>query len=388
MTTLRIGYTCHDAFPSTDTNTQQIAWTLSEVARLGHQVHLHVRALPHGHDHRDAIARHYGFDGGCVPEGLQFSAARHDRGGSSFGRALFDLSAPRDVARTGVDLLWTRDPLALVRAVRVGVPAVFETFRPDFARADAFRLWRAATLSRVSGVITHSQLAAEAFVDAGVPPARVLVAHNGYAPELMAPALSREDARRLTGLPADASLLVYTGHVGPQKGTEALVGLAAALPSATLVIVGVDAHGPERDWVLSCAASAGASNIVLVPRVSVPDVARYLYAADCLVVPPTDAPLTRYGRTVLPMKLFSYLAAGRPILAPDLPDVREVLTHAETAVLVQPGDTAAAARQVAALLADGALSARLGAAALEASRRFTWQARAVTITRALASWIR
>ncbi len=203
----------------------------------------------------------------------------------------------------------------------------------------------------------------------------------------MAPVLTRAEARAATGLPADGPLVIYTGHVGPQKGTDALIALAAAVPEARLVIVGVDNDSRERQWVEQCAAAAGANNVVLVPRVGLRDVARFLYAADCLVIPPTDAPLARYRHTVLPMKVFSYLAAGRPILAPALPDVEEVLTDDVNAVLVTPGRVDAQAAALRALLADTSRANRLAASAFESSRTFTWATRAAAITDAMATWI-
>src|SRR6185436_6252038 len=114
------------------------------------------------------------------------------------------------------------------------VPAVFETYRPDYARSARFKPWRIATIGhsrrmtwvgehRLAGVITHSALAHDAFVEAGVPAERVLVAHNGFAPSLMEPRLSRDEARRSLGLSGDRPLAVYTGHVGPHKGTKAVV---------------------------------------------------------------------------------------------------------------------------------------------------------------------
>jgi len=102
---------------------------------------------------------------------------------------------------------------------------------------------------------------------------------------------------------------------------------------------------------------------------------------------PTDEPLTRYRRTVLPMKVFSYMAAGRPILAPALPDLEEVLTHDQTAVLVPPDDAGLAARALRDLLGDPARAGRLAAAALDASREFTWEARARKISSALQTWL-
>ena len=384
---LRIGYTCHDALPSTHTNTQQIIWTLSEVARLGHTVDLCVPAI-RGGDGADAsgrIARHYGVPGGQLPGALRVIPAGRNDASSALAKGLFDLRAPSRFAPSTHELIWTRDPMALVRAVRTGLPVFFETYRPDFAAAPAFAPWRSAALraGALAGVITHSRLAADAFEAAGVARERVLVAHNGHAPSLMEPVYDRPSARTRLGLPLDRPLVVYTGHVGPAKGTDALVALAAALPEVTVVIVGVESDSAEGAWVRAQAAAAGALNLLLLPRVELAAVARYLYAADCLVVPPTDEPLERYGRTVLPMKLFSYMAAGRPILAPDLPDVREVLTDGHDARLVRPGDSAAAAAAVRALIAEPAEAERLACQAQRAAQQYTWAARAERVT----SWM-
>lgn len=378
---MRIGYTCHDAFPSTTTNTQQIFWTLSEVARLGPTVDLCIPALLGRGDARERLARHYGATGARLPDALRLVPLGTSAPAGSIARARFDVVAPRRFSTRTHDVLWTRDPLALVAALQRGVPTIFETYRPDFASAPAFAPWRLACLRsrRLAGIITHSRLAASAFRRAGTPGQLLLTAHNGYAPTLMSPVLSVADARARLGLPLDAPLVVYAGHVGPQKGTEALIAMAAALPYVKLAIVGVDEASDQRRWLEACAARAGAGNLLLVPRVDVADVAPYLYAADCLLIPPTGDPLTRYGRTVLPMKLFPYLAAGRPILAPRLPDIEELLTDEVNAVLVQPGDIAAAASALGELLRDGARAARLAAAAAGAARDLTWAARARTI---------
>jgi glycosyltransferase involved in cell wall biosynthesis len=79
---------------------------------------------------------------------------------------------------------------------------------------------------------------------------------------------------------------------------------------------------------------------------------------------------------VLPMKVFNYLGAGRPILAPDLPDTKGVLEHGRNCLKVAPDDRRAAAAGLALLGSDAVLCERLGAAAATAARRFTWEARA------------
>jgi glycosyltransferase involved in cell wall biosynthesis len=178
--------------------------------------------------------------------------------------------------------------------------------------------------------------------------------------------IDKFEARARLGLPEDEKLVVYAGHVGPEKGTDALIRVAAELKGARLVVVGV-----EDEWW-------SADNVIAVPRVPVPKVGAYLFAADALIVPPTAAPLTRYRGTVLPMKLFSYLAAARPIVAPRLPDIEEVLTHDESALLVRPTPAAAAAA-LTRVFNDPDLADRLAGHAKLLSARYTWAARARTI---------
>ena len=87
------------------------------------------------------------------------------------------------------------------------------------------------------------------------------------------------------------------------------------------------------------------------------------------------------------MKIFSYLAAGRPILGAATPDVEEVLTNARTAMLVPPGDTDAAAAALRTVLTNTTLAASLASAAAEHARQYTWDGRARRITRALGDWL-
>ena len=379
---MRIAYTCHDSFPSASTNTQQTFWTIAEVARRGVSVDLIIPSVTGDSkgDIAPSLARYYGLPIDQLPEGLRVTAlGRHALQGS-FAKGRFDwrIGALLRERRPPYDMVWTRDPVALTACARAALPVMFETYRPDYATRRVFAPWRWLSLRSRSlhGVLTHSHLAARAFVGAGVPSDRVLTAHNGFAPSLLQPRLTRAEARAALGLPLEGQIAVYAGHTGPEKGVDVLVALAAAAPAALMVIVGADAASEDGRRLSAAAQKLGVHNLVLRPRVQLEAVAAYLYAADCLVIPPTDEPLRQFRRTVLPMKVFMYLAAGRAIFAPRLPDVEEVLTDGETARLAAPDDRAAAAAAFADLLGDSALQDRLAANALVASARYTWSARA------------
>jgi glycosyltransferase involved in cell wall biosynthesis len=92
-----------------------------------------------------------------------------------------------------------------------------------------------------------------------------------------------------------------------------------------------------------------------------------------LVLPnPASAISTRFTS---PLKLFEYMAAGRPIVASDLPAITEVLRHEKNALLVAPGDPAALAAAVRRLLNDRALADRLAQAALVDAGEYSWDRR-------------
>jgi glycosyltransferase involved in cell wall biosynthesis len=70
------------------------------------------------------------------------------------------------------------------------------------------------------------------------------------------------------------------------------------------------------------------------------------------------------------------MAAGRPIVASDLPSSREVLRDGESALLVPPGDATALAAAVRRVLSDRELAARLAHAAWDEAPQYSWDARA------------
>ena len=77
-----------------------------------------------------------------------------------------------------------------------------------------------------------------------------------------------------------------------------------------------------------------------------------------------------------PLKLFEYMAAGRPIVASDLPSIGEVLRDGENAVLVEPGNPQAFVAGLQRIKDDTALAGRLAAQAAEDVRDYTWARRA------------
>ncbi len=178
--------------------------------------------------------------------------------------------------------------------------------------------------------------------------------------------------------PDQAPTAGYAGHLYPWKGVDVLVRALSLAPSIRGVIVGGHPQEADRDRIAGLIRELDLESRVEVAGLVRPgDVPGALAAATTLVLPNTATAISE--RYTSPLKLFEYLALGRPIVASDSPAIREVLTHGETALLVPPGEPRALADALTLLSRDRALAARLGAAANALSASYTWEARAARL---------
>jgi glycosyltransferase involved in cell wall biosynthesis len=255
-------------------------------------------------------------------------------------------------------------------ARRIGVPLYLEVNAPiaeERMRFGGLRLhgiarrleawtWKAATrVVAVTGVL-KSMIAA-----AGVPPGRIEVMSNGIDPSAFADLPLRPDA-------PDPLVLGFVGFVRDWHGLDAVISAMAkhgGSPGLDLVVVG---DGPARSALEHQAANLGITNRVhftgLAPHEEVP---RLVAEFDIALQP-------RAVAYASPLKIFDYMAARRAIVAPDQPNIREILTDGQTALLFDPTQPDAVWRAVLRLASDASLRAKLGAAAHAAieQRGYTW----------------
>lgn len=137
-------------------------------------------------------------------------------------------------------------------------------------------------------------------------------------------------------------VLGYVGSLMAWKGVAVLIDAMAILPERFEAhVVGGEREDADREALVRRARERGVSNrIRFTPFVPASRLPETLREVDAFVLPLYDE---AHGSS--PMKLFEYLAAGRPVLASDLPSVREVVSHGESARLFAPGDPDALAEQ-------------------------------------------
>jgi glycosyltransferase involved in cell wall biosynthesis len=178
------------------------------------------------------------------------------------------------------------------------------------------------------------------------------------------------------------SAVYYVGQLYPWKGVDTLLHAAAADSEAQYVLVGgteeVGANEPDIERLKGLAHRLNvADRVQFTGWVPYREVSQLLRDAAVTVIPLPDTPFGRYFTS--PLKLFDYMAAGVPIVASDLPSLRDVLKHETNALLVPPGNHLALADAVKRLRTDPPLARRLADQARDDVRQYSWDARAARL---------
>ncbi len=288
---------------------------------------------------------------------------------------LFHRLAAARCARRGVELVFTRTYLAPRYTLARGLPTVVETHNPPDDDPQRQALYAALHHPLVLAVVTISQDLARRYQQFGLPADKILVAPDGVDLDAFAQPLAKEAARAKLGLPQDRPLAAYVGHLYDGRGVEHIVEAAQRLPSVEFLLVG--GHPQDLARWQERTRGLGLANLRFAGFVPNRRVPTYLWAADILLMPYGNAcPTVEW---MSPLKMFEYMAAGRAIVASDLPAVREVLRHGQTAWLCAPDSGEALARAVAELAADPELAGRLGRSARDRADRYSWDARVQNI---------
>ena len=188
---------------------------------------------------------------------------------------------------------------------------------------------------------------------AGVPAERIVVVPNGIDladfPETL--------AARQSGAEAGELVLGFVGFVRDWHGLDAVVRGIAAWDGPVRLKLRVVGEGPARPGLERLAAELGIAERVeftgLAKREAIPG----LVAGFDVALQPAAVPYAS------PLKVFEYMAAGRAIVAPDQPNIREVLEDGRTAILFDVKQPDGLWQAIRRLVADPDLRARLGRAA-------------------------
>lgn len=364
-------YVSNATIPSRTANSIHVVKMCEALARCGRAVELIYPNVGAEEDYPENVYRFYG-----ASENFRLKHVARPRLRGARQYFSFRAAVRAWLRRSAI---YSRNLHACYYAARLGVPVVYESHAPivseDLLSLKMFRTAIKSRHFRKLVVITHAlkELYQREFF---LPPDKITVLPDAASP--VPPYLTRMEAIR------DEALLNvgYIGQLYRGKGMELISKLAPLCPWAKFHIVG----GLEADidkWKGEC---TGLSNITFHGFVPHAQVQRFTRAMDVVLLPNQPYVAAHGGghrnisEWTSPLKAFEYMAAGKAIIASDLPVLREVFVPNRNALLCAPDDPHAWSEALQRLSMDRVLKDALEVAALaDFEAHYSWDARAKAV---------
>lgn len=217
-------------------------------------------------------------------------------------------------------------------------------------------LWSTPFLKLLDGIITISKGLKEYYVSLGLASEKILVAHSGVDLKLFNIKKTKEEIRKELSLPLDKKIVAYVGK-------EQTMGREKGVGELREVLESLQKENPEI-------------YPLFVTDVSFKKVPLYMKSADVLVMnyPNTE----HYAKYMSPLKLFEYMASEVPIVAPDLPSIREVLNEDEV-YFFKPDNSEDLAKTIERALVKYLQAQEIAKKAQENVGKYSWDKRAQSI---------
>ncbi len=377
---MRIAYCTNVRLPSERAHGHQIAKVTQALRELGHEVEIFAPYRKNEID--ESFAAYYGlassvrlhqlgaFDGiaawwtpGIV--GLKLTTF-------FFARILRQILLRR---RDQFDLIYTRTPEILSALGDLGIPIIVELHKiPRLGRLRFLKHVRSCRL-----IVALTSPMRQALIDQGISDIPVIAEGDAVDLHDFEALPDASDTRLSLGVPAGVPMIVYAGQLasmGLSKGIPELLAALLVLRKRGLDFRAVIAGGPDevKQRFIEELPSDLKTSVQFtghLPHLKVPTL---LTAADVLVYPAPASDHPFYTRDTSPLKIFEYMAAGKPIVCADLLPIHDTLDPSMT-TFCPPGDGDALADAIRHVLEDhdGSMKkARLARAHVE---QFTWSRR-------------
>jgi glycosyltransferase involved in cell wall biosynthesis len=261
--------------------------------------------------------------------------------------------------------IFSRDEMLVTLASFLGKKTIWET------HTGSYNFFARKALARSTLIVSISKGLKEFYVSKGVLNSKIAVAHDAVDLKDFNIPESKEGARHILGLPLDKKIVLYAGRLDGWKGAETFFESSRSFPQEVKAVV----VGGEKNQIKFF--SQKYPNIMFLGAKNYRELPVCQKSADILVIPNTSKDKVSQSFTS-PLKVFTYMAAGVPIVASDLPSIREILNN-ENSILVTPDNPQALFEGINFLLEDLNRADILAKQALKDVARHSWVERAKKI---------
>lgn len=263
------------------------------------------------------------------------------------------------------DFYFGRDYVALLYLSLLGRTTVWETHTGEWN----WIIWFFTKVGK--RIVTISQGLKDFYLAKGVPEEKIIVAHDGIDKAYFETEISQKEAQKKLNLKSELPIVMYIGALGLWKGVKTLLEASLLLSGkAKVVIIG----GSEKEIE---PLRLNYPQVIFLGFRPYRELSQNQKAADVLVIPNTGKDIISVKYTS-PLKLFAHMASGVPIVASNLPSIREVLDDSSGYFFAPDNapNLALVIERVLANPADVQVKAKWAFSKVEA---YTWKKRAACI---------
>lgn len=258
-------------------------------------------------------------------------------------------------------------------AQALGIPWVYEvrgqladtwaSTRADEAKSSeryrSFQSAETSVMNDADAVVTLGEAMQQGIIAKGIAEQKIFLAPNAVGGDFLLEPRTHSEARRILGLDPKLNYIGTVSSLVDYEGIDDLIDafaiLAPQFPDLRLLLVGSGTAVPAlRDRAARLSLS---ERVIFTGRVPREQTALYHQAMDIFVVPRKDLDVTK---AVTPLKPVEALASARPVVASDLPALREIVFKNINGRLSPAEDPNGLAEVLADLLNDETVRAELG----------------------------
>lgn len=368
---MNIVYLSNSIIPSINANSVQVIKTCEALAKAGNQVEL-ISRFPRSNNAigKNDICNFYGVNNLFTIKHFKWPNIRLI-GGVYYGHMIYRHFRKRSLP----DLFYGRDSNSLLRVSRLGLPLCFESHTIPEGKYKTNKIYKLLSFKNFKKLIVTSKALKESYLTLYpfLNEANVFIVRN-------AASKPQGSISKYESSVSDRFKVGYVGSLREGKGINIITALSKKLPNIEFHIVG----GTETQ-IENIKLKSGNKNLYFHGFVQNANLSQYYSTFDILLAPYPDIKITNNienarivtDKWASPLKIIEYMSYRKPIIASDLPMIREILSDNINSLLCNPNNINDWVGAIELLMKNKLLYDKLACNAYhEFINNYTWDTRA------------
>ena len=367
---MKIAYISSSSIPSQKANSIHVMKMCNAFSELGHEVSLFAKSAISNNTNIDIIRKYYGIKNEFNIYHITASNIRL-LGGLEYGYKVIKKIIKLQI---NPDILYGRNLYALIACLKLNKPIIYESHAVPVLGRKQLENFLFSKPQFLRLIVINKALYdyyINNFKILKNNPDKILIAADG-ADLANIKANKTKNKKQIIG---------YSGSLYPGKGIETIIEIAKIMPEYDFHIAGgfesqVDKYKKIKEL----------NNIYFKGFIPPSDIPEFLSKCDVLLAPYSDKVYSEENKKInladsmSPLKIFEYMASKKPIIASNLPAIREILEDGKTALLIDYNNISEWEKSIVKILCKPNLAREISENAFKTLKnKYTWKLRAENI---------